>query len=587
MAVPNRIRIFANAVTISYDTYIYLIMKRTAILLLALLAVVTLNAQHGPCITTASGNLEGIDSSGVKIFCGIPFAQPPVGELRWKAPQPVQPWTGVRQAKKFGPNPIQNNAFGDMVFGTSKSSEDCLYINVWTPTKTMDECLPVLIYFNGGGLIAGSGSEPRYQGLTLARKGIIVVTANYREGIFGFFAHPQLSKETAYHGSGNYGFMDQVAAIQWVKDNIKAFGGDPNRITINGESAGSMSVSALMASPMSRQLIHQVMASSGSVIGNTPVASLQQAEKAGEMWAKKNGFKKIADLRKLPAEKLSKIAEYNGMPMYCIDGKFFTEQPLETYRKGEQAQVNALIGNNSAEMPIMAFMGGKAPTIANLKTIIPTFFGTGVDADEILRLYGMNTDADLFGLPGYTMGGDLFIVYATWKWTDLLRQTSKCPVYRYLYAHPRPETTLTDKAPGLAGGTTDNKIGMQPATPGAVHSADIEYAMGNLPTNTMFRWNAEDYTISEIFQSFYLNFIKTGNPNGLGLPQWDAINGNNHASCGNNADLKNNAGCGNNECGHSGIPVMYIDSNSHQFVNANMEHRYQVIDSCLQRVKGK
>jgi para-nitrobenzyl esterase len=197
-------------------------------------------------VTTAEGILEGKDLSGITVFKGIPFAAPPVGNLRWKAPQPVQKWQGVREVKEFGPNPMQEPLFGDMNFGTKTNSEDCLYLNIWTPAKTMKEHLPVLIYFNGGGLMAGSGSEPRYAGDAMARKGIISITANYREGIFGFFAHPQLSKETSYKGSGNYGFMDQVAAIQWVKDNIEAFGGDPNRITIVGESAGSMSVSLCM-----------------------------------------------------------------------------------------------------------------------------------------------------------------------------------------------------------------------------------------------------------------------------------------------------------------------------------------------------
>lgn len=222
------------------------------------------NAQSQPQVKTNDGVLEGIDESGIKVFKGVPFAAPPVGEFRWKAPQPVQKWDGVRKADEFGPNPMQENVFGDMNFGTSKMSEDCLYLNIWTPAKTMDEKLPVFIYFNGGGLMAGSGSEPRYAGLSLARRGIVAITANYREGIFGYFAHPQLSKETSYKGSGNYGFMDQAAAIKWVKDNIAAFGGDPDHITIMGESAGSMSVSALMASPLSRGLIAQAMGSSGS-----------------------------------------------------------------------------------------------------------------------------------------------------------------------------------------------------------------------------------------------------------------------------------------------------------------------------------
>ncbi len=531
-------------------------MKRILLSIAALAMTIVAMAQ-GPQVRVQAGVLEGVDSSGVKIFKGVPFAAPPVGDLRWKAPQPVQAWSGVRSAKEFGPNPIQYNAFGDMIFGTDKFSEDCLYLNVWSPYKTGNEKLPVLIYFNGGGLTSGSGSEPRYQGLTLARKGIIVVTANYREGIFGFFAHPQLSKETDYKGSGNYGFMDQAAAIKWVKDNIAAFGGDPNRVTIDGESAGSMSVSALMVSPMSKGLINQVMASSGSVVGSRAVASLKDAEKAGEAFAKQVGCKKISELRNMSAEELNKAYKPGGVPMYCVDGKFFTEQPLETYLKGEQAQVPALIGNNNCELPVMVFMGGKAPTVENLKPAVEAYFGT--DANTILDLYGIKTDADIVTMPGYTLGGDMFIAYSTWKWTDLLRQTSKQPVYRYVYCHPRPETTLTDKEPGLAGGTTEKKADAPkvPANPGAVHSADIEYAMGNLATNTMFKWDASDYQVSEIFQQFYLNFVKTGNPNGLGLPQWDTTNG------------------------KSVAPVMHIDLVSKQVVDPKVEARYNTIDPLL------
>ena len=183
-------------------------MKKTLITLALALVTAAADAQ-GPQAKTSCGVLEGTYESGIKVFRGVPFAQPPVGELRWKAPQPVKPWTGVRAAKHFGPNPMQQNLFGDMNFGTPENSEDCLYLNIWTPSKTMDERLPVLIYFNGGGLVAGSGSEPRYAGESMARRGIISITANYREGIFGFFAHPELSKETSYKGSGNYGFLDR------------------------------------------------------------------------------------------------------------------------------------------------------------------------------------------------------------------------------------------------------------------------------------------------------------------------------------------------------------------------------------------
>lgn len=246
-------------------------------LIMCAAAFIGINAQNAPQVQTVNGTLEGIECSGVKVFKGVPFAAPPVGQLRWKAPQPVEKWDGVRKATEFGPNPMQQPVFGDMMFATKEMSEDCLYLNIWTPSKTWNEKLPVFIYFNGGGLMAGSGSEPRYAGMTFARNGIVAVTANYREGIFGFFAHPELSKETEHKGSGNYGFLDQVAAIKWVKDNIAAFGGDPDHITIMGESAGSISVSALMASPLSRGMIAQAMGSSGSVLGREGWKTLAEA----------------------------------------------------------------------------------------------------------------------------------------------------------------------------------------------------------------------------------------------------------------------------------------------------------------------
>lgn len=515
------------------------------------------SAQSQPQAKTSDGILEGVNESGIKVFKGVPFAAPPVGTLRWMAPQPVQKWDGVRKADDFGPNPMQEKIFGDMNFGTNKMSEDCLYLNIWTPARNMNEKLPVFIYFNGGGLMAGSGSEPRYAGFSLARRGIVAITANYREGIFGFLAHPQLSKETSYKGSGNYGFMDQAAAIKWVKENIAAFGGDPDKITIMGESAGSMSVSALMASPLSKHLINQAMGSSGSVLGFNAVVSLSDAEKAGTALAKKIGCKSIKEMRALPAEDLMKKASVNSVPLYDIDGYFFTEQPAETYAKGEQAQVPCLIGNNSAEMPAAFLLGGKPATVENLKSALQ--YRLNMPADDILASYGIKTDADIMGLPGYQLGGDAFIAFSTWKWMNMQQKTCSKPVYRYIYCHPRPDMVLKDKVAGLAGGVQDKKpdAPAQPKIPGAVHSADIEYQMGTLPTNTVFAWDASDYAVSDVFESYFANFIKSGNPNGLGLPEWTPINGQEVA------------------------PVMQIDINTYQKIDPLMENRYQLIDKTV------
>ncbi len=529
--------------------------KQFFITLAAMFLTIGASAQDAPQAQTGNGILEGINESGIKVFKGVPFAAPPVGNLRWAAPQPVQKWDGIRKADEFGPNPMQENVFGDMMFGTKKMSEDCLYLNIWTPAKTMDEKLPVFIYFNGGGLMAGSGSEPRYAGLPMARRGIVAITANYREGIFGFFAHPQLSKETSYKGSGNYGFLDQAAAIKWVKDNISAFGGDPDRITIMGESAGSMSVSALMASPLTRNLISQAMASSGSVLGSRPVLSLKEAEEAGVETTKRLGCKSIKDLRALSADELMKRAAVKSVPSYNIDNYFFTEQPAETYAKGEQAQVPCLIGNNSSEMVPAYILQGKPTTIENLKPIVEKAFN--VSADKLLPMYGINTDADIMKLPGYQLAGDIFIAYATWKWMNVQQQTCSKPVYRYVFCRPRPDMVIKNKEAGLAGGVQDKKSDAPaaPKIPGAIHSADIEYEMGNLSTNNVFAWNADDYAVSDIFQSYYANFIKTGNPNGLGLPEWTPING------------------------QAVAPVMQIDVNTYLKADPQMENRYKLIDS--------
>ena len=526
-------------------------------------------------VKTAEGILEGKELSGIKVFKGVPFAAPPVGNRRWKAPQPAKHWDGVREAKEYGPNPMQEPLFGDMNFGTKVNSEDCLYLNIWTPAKTMKEHLPVLIYFNGGGLMAGSGSEARYAGDAMARKGIISITANYREGIFGFFAHPQLSKETTYKGSGNYGFMDQVAAIKWVKDNIEAFGGDPNRITIVGESAGSMSVSALMASPLCQGLFAQAMGSSGSVMGFKKVLTLKEAEQKGVEMAQKIAAQMVgktdktkgkaskkkapkADidmLRNLPAEELLKLASVKSLPAYNIDGYFFVEQPEETFAKGNQTKVPLLVGGNNQEMTPLAVLMGKQPTVENLKAGAKATFGEE-NIDELFRLYGITTDKDVLEQPGVNLASDIFLDYSTWKWGNMHKLTSGQPVYRYRYCHPRPAMAIKGKVAALAGGVIDAKEGEAPAPQdkGAVHSADIEYAMGTLPTNRIYNWQPADYMISDIFSQYYINFVKTGNPNGLGLPEWPSTNG------------------------KAIVPVLQIDENTVVKTDAQMEKRYEFID---------
>ncbi len=457
-------------------------------------------------VQTTHGTIEGtLEKSGVHSFKGIPYAAPPVGEFRWKAPQPALNWTGVRKADHFGPRAMQPPIYSDMVFRSDGMSEDCLYLNVWVPGGS-SKGLPVLVYFYGGGFMAGDGSEPRYDGESMATKGIISLTVNYRLGLFGLFAHPELTQESPNHASGNYGLMDQAAALQWVQDNIAAFGGDPKRVTIAGESAGSSSVSALMATPLTKGLFAGAIGESGSVLGMNPPASLSKAEQTGVDFAKAAGANSLADLRAMPADQLIAAAAKAGTFHFGIifDGYFFPKTPLEIFSAHEQACVPLLLGWNSEEGNYKSITGGGDATVTNYESGVRKFYAE--DADTILRLYHAAGDADV-KLVGNALASDRFIGFSTWRWAMLQAAGCGQPVYRYFYGQPRPAT--------VAGG---------PAAQGASHSAEIEYAMGNLATNRVYAWTKEDYKVSAILQGYFLNFVKRGDPNGPGLPHWVAAN---------------------------------------------------------------
>ena len=513
-------------------------------------------------VKTQYGVLEGFEEDGVKKFLGVPFAQAPVGELRWKAPQPVMAWDGIREAKQFSDDPMQPNIFGDMSFRGPGRSEDCLYLNIWTTAQTTADALPVLIYFNGGGLMAGSGSEPRYDGSSIAKEGVIGVTANYREGVFGFFAHPDLTAASDYKGSGNYGFLDQVAAIKWVKENIAAFGGDPAKITIVGESAGSFSVSLLMCSPLSKNLIAGAMLSSGAEVLPYLPSSQADADAAGAELLKQAGIASLADAMALNADSLQKLLPPKGMANVVLDGYFMTESADAVFEKNEQAHVPLLAGWNSLEAHPMQAIQGQAPTLQNYKNALKSQFGDMTD--EIFKAYGIETDEDVMNQKGFDLVSDLFTGFPTWKVCDY-HAKSGLPVYRYHYMHPRPQQSakMGDKVAALAGGVrekTDEEkkaAAQQPQiAPGAVHSADIEYAMGTLKSNEYYDWQDEDYAISKLFLTYYANFCKTGNPNGEGLPQWTAI-------------TKDNL---------DAAPVMKIDVESKEVASPERENAYRTLE---------
>lgn len=490
-------------------------MKRliAAAIVIAAAAVPALAADR---VRTANGVVEGTtEPGGIHVYRGIPFAAPPVGDLRWKAPQPVKNWTDVKSATQFGPRCMQASLFGDMVFRSNGMSEDCLYLNVWTPAKSSNERLPVLVYFFGGGFVAGDGSEPRYDGENMAKKGIVAVTVNYRLGVFGFMAHPELTKESPHHASGNYALLDQNAALQWVQKNIAAFGGDPRKVTIAGESAGSIAVSAQMASPLSKWLIAGAIGESGAMIAPTlPPVPLAQGEEEGVKFATSVGASSLAALRAMSATQILEATAKLPVGRFAstVDGYVLPKPPVEIFAAGEQAHVPLLAGWNTEEGNARAVLAANEPTPENLAKALRTLYADR--GDDAVKLYA-GTKADDVRQAATDLASDRFIAYSTWKWTDLHGKTGGKPVYRYLYGRPRPPMN----APASGGG------GNGPAPPparGAVHSAEIEYAMGNLATNKVFAWTPDDYKVSEVMQGYFANFVKTGNPNGAGLPQWPA-----------------------------------------------------------------
>ena len=451
-------------------------------------------------ITTANGVIEGeFDiKTNIQSFKGIPFAQPPTGNLRWKAPQPVLNWTGIKQTKKFGPRAVQSNIFGDMGFRSDGISEDCLYLNVWSPAKSSDQKLPVLVYFYGGGFAAGDGSENRYDGENMAKKGIVTLTVNYRLGIFGFFSHPELTKESPNHASGNYGFLDQNAALKWVHANIAQFGGDPTRVTIAGESAGSIAVSAQMASPLSKNLIAGAIGESGGSFYPTlaPVA-LAEAEKTGFEFGQKIGAKSLKDLRAMSTLELYQKSSGTSLGVFksTIDGYFLPKPLSEIFEAKQQAMIPLLLGWNSEEMTYRALTMGKDLSNESYTAKIKELYGD--KAEEVLKLYPAGT-AEVTEQSATDLAGDRFIAYSTWKWFDLHRKNNSQNVYRYYFSKPRPEMRDKDLEAGLAGGVIkkDRNTPKAPIPKGAVHSAEIEYAMGNLATNIDYAWTEEDYKVS-------------------------------------------------------------------------------------------
>lgn len=476
---------------------------------LSLLLTQAVAARAADQVKISSGTLQGftVPHSNIRAFLGIPFAAPPVGRLRWRAPQPVKPWKGVRKAVAFAPRCMQLRIFSDMIFRDNGPSENCLYLNVWTPAKSAGVHLPVMVWIFGGGFQAGSTSEPRQDGRNLAKKGVVVVSCNYRLGIFGFFSDPALTRESPHHASGNYGLMDQIAALRWVKKNIAAFGGNPDNVTIFGESAGSWSVSDLMASPLAKGLFQKAIGESGADFGAAPglhtPLSLAQSEKAGSRFARSIGAKSLSALRAIPANKLLKEAAKEQL-WPTIDG-YVLPQPLNAiFAEGQQSHVPLLAGWNKDENMGNVYSKKTPPTAANLVKAIKLHFGP--EAKEALEFYPHSTPAEA-RQSTEALASDFFTVYVTWKWLEMANKTGNSPVYHYLFTRTPPEP------PGaMAGSVPLIKLG-------ARHSAEIPYVFGVLKL-LKAPWQPVDFKISDAMMTYWTNFAKTGNPNGSGLPHW-------------------------------------------------------------------
>ncbi|HTW79439.1 MAG TPA: carboxylesterase/lipase family protein [Terracidiphilus sp.] len=451
-------------------------------------------------VKTAQGKVHGktINDGKVRAFLGLPYAAPPVGDLRWKAPQPPASWKKTRNATNFGHHCVQGRVFDDMVFQDAGESEDCLYLNVYAPAKIRGhKKLPVMFWIHGGGFSGGSADEPRHNGDFLPLKGVVLVTINYRLGVFGFLTLADLATE-AEGSTGNYGMLDQVAALQWVHDNIAGFGGDPDNVTIFGESAGSFAVSALMASPTTRGLFAKAIGESGGALNTGALVDndLKAIETRNLTWMTTLGISSLPDFRKMPAETLLEDSHQHGAPRFgiVVDGDFLTEPVADVYADGSQAHVPLLAGWNHDEISGLA----NGMTVAKWKEFAQTTYGD--NADQFLALYPGNTDEEA-QRSAIDYGSDSFIAYSTWQWIEAHVKTGNAPVYRYRF--------------DLAA--TPSKF--HPGT-FAFHSDDIEYVFGTLDTRPGFNVSPDDRKLSDEIMDYWTNFAKTGDPNGGNLPQW-------------------------------------------------------------------
>lgn len=460
-----------------------------------MLVAVQVNAQL-KTIKTQNGLVSGFKSGEVNIYKGIPFAAPPVGNLRWKAPQPVANWTGVKQCTEFSASPFQTNPVPfycwseEFIAPPQPLSEDCLYLNVWSGANSVQEKRPVFVWIYGGGFGSGSAACAIYDGEEMAKQGIVFVSINYRVGPFGFMAHPELSKEQN-NASGNYGLMDQIAALKWVQQNIAAFGGDPNKVTIAGQSAGSMSVNCLVASPLAKGLFKGAIAQSGGLLANRIPSSLSDAEKMGETIQKKANANSLAELRQKSAEEILKITQSSGLRLgVTLDSYVLPNDIVKQFKEGKHNDVALMTGWVAGDAGLIPAQGLSAEKFKQQATE-----KYGEKAQDYLKIFPANTDEE-----AKTTQSRLSLISFAAMPSHLWAGYNKSPSYLYQVLH-----VPTDK----------------PNFPnyGAFHTSEVPYALHTLHTWKR-PWQAHDLAVEKLMSSYWINFIKTGNPNGEGLPAW-------------------------------------------------------------------
>lgn len=504
-------------------------MLRTIAAVLCLLGVVSASSSLAAVdkpVRINTGQLSGVAGRdpSITIYKGIPYAAPPLGALRWQPPQPPASWSGVRRADHFGPVcPSPRNIFPDQ-----PTNEDCLTLNVWTGAKSASEQRPVFVWIFGGGFFMGAGSDPTYDGEALARKGVVVVTFNYRLGVLGFLATPELSLESG-HGSGNYGLLDDIAVLKWVQRNIAAFGGDPHRVTIAGQSAGAGAAGFLEMSPLAKGLFQRSIKQTGVRYPKDPQLAnlapawkaLRDAETSGMRYATAHGARTLQELRAMPWQQLiigSDASDKPGNPggggfRPVIDGWVLPYNYSETYARGAQTDSFVIAGGNRDEdgaVPASAFdllrsgsrpLIGGPPTILNLQDYLDSARHTfGPMADEFLKLYPASTDREASLAYSHAARDNARV--SGYLWATLWRQKTSKPVYLYQWSHAPP--------------------GPQQDINGAYHGSELYYMFGNLLPGEA-NWTADDRRIADLMTSYWANFVKSGNPNGTGLPQWPAF----------------------------------------------------------------